>query len=44
MNDDYSDIINLPHFHAEDKPYMDEIERAAQFSAFDPFDFSSSGT
>lgn len=30
----YDDIINLPHFHAKNKPYMSLSERAAQFMPF----------
>lgn len=32
--DDYADIINLPHFHAPDRPYMPMSARAAQFMPF----------
>ncbi len=31
---DYDDIINLPHFHAPGKAYMDNSARAAQFMPF----------
>ena len=30
----YDDIINLPHFHAEGKPYMSNRDRSAQFMPF----------
>ena len=30
----YTDIIDLPHFHAEGRPYMPNSERAAQFMPF----------
>ena len=30
----FDDIINLPHFHAENKPFMPLSERAAQFLPF----------
>lgn len=30
----YDDIINLEHFHAEDKPFMSNSERSAQFMPF----------
>ncbi|MBQ5812279.1 hypothetical protein IIW29_01745 [Candidatus Saccharibacteria bacterium] len=33
MND-YSDIIDLPHFHAPDRPYMPMSARAGQFMPF----------
>ncbi len=31
---DYSGIINFPHFHNSDKPYMSMHDRAAQFAPF----------
>ena len=34
MNDDYSDIINLPHFEPQRHPRMPLPERAAQFAPF----------
>lgn len=34
MNDDYSDIINLPHFEPHRHPRMPLAERAAQFAPF----------
>ncbi len=33
-NDDYSDIINLPHHVSAKRPQMPMIDRAAQFSPF----------
>ena len=30
----YDNIINLPHFHAPDRPYMSRNDRAAQFAPF----------
>lgn len=30
----YDNIINLPHFHAPDHPYMNRNDRAAQFTPF----------
>lgn len=30
----YDDIIDLPAFHAEGRPYMKNSERAAQFMPF----------
>ncbi len=30
----YDDIINLPHFHAEGRPYMSKHDRAGQFMPF----------
>ncbi len=30
----YDDIIDLPHFHAEGRPYMSAEQRAAQFMPF----------
>ena len=30
----YDDIINLPHFHAEGRPYMNKHDRAGQFMPF----------
>ena len=30
----YADIINLPHFHAPDRPYMSAHDRAAQFAPY----------
>lgn len=30
----YDDIINLPHFHADGRPYMNKRSRAAQFMPF----------
>ena len=30
----YADIIDLPHYHVPGKPYMDDLSRSAQFSAF----------
>ncbi len=34
MKNDYSDIINHPHYVSKTRPQMSEIERAAQFSPF----------
>lgn len=31
---DYTDIIDLPHFHAPGRPFMPNSERAAQFMPF----------
>ena len=31
---DYTDIIDLLHFHAPGRPYMSNSERAAQFMPF----------
>lgn len=31
---DYTDIIDLSHFHAPGRPYMSNSERAAQFMPF----------
>lgn len=30
----YDDIINLPHFHAKNRPFMSRQARAAQFMPF----------
>ncbi len=30
----YSDIIDLPHFHAPARPYMSMLGRAAQFAPY----------
>lgn len=30
----YDDIIDLPHFHDPNKPYMANHDRAAQFAAY----------
>ena len=30
----YDDIINLPHYHVPDKPYMPIRDRAGQFMPF----------
>ena len=30
----YDDIIDLPHFHADGKPYMSMRDRAGQFMPF----------
>ena len=30
----YDDIINLPHFHNPDKPFMPMRDRAAQFAPY----------
>lgn len=30
----YDDIINLPHFHAPDKPFMSLRDRAGQFAPY----------
>jgi hypothetical protein len=30
----YGDIINLPHFHNPDKPFMSMRDRAAQFAPY----------
>ena len=30
----YDDIIDLPHFHAENRPYMNMHDRAGQFMPF----------
>lgn len=34
MKNDYSDIIDHPHYVSKTRPQMSEIERAAQFSPF----------
>jgi len=34
MKNDYSDIIDHPHYVSKTRPQMPEIERAAQFSPF----------
>ena len=34
MNDQYDDIINLPHHVSATRPQMSMLERAAQFSPF----------
>lgn len=34
MKNDYSDIINHPHYVSKTRPQMSELERAAQFSPF----------
>lgn len=34
MQNDYSDIINHPHYVSKTRPQMSELERAAQFSPF----------
>lgn len=34
MKNNYSDIINHPHYVSKTRPQMSEIERAAQFSPF----------
>ncbi|MBQ2097568.1 MAG: hypothetical protein IKP73_02795 [Bacteroidales bacterium] len=34
MNDNYSDIINLPHHVSTRHPQMPMIDRAAQFAPF----------
>lgn len=33
-NEDYSDIINLPHHRSKKRPHMSNHSRAAQFAAF----------
>ena len=30
----YDDIIDLPHYHDPDKPFMSHRDRAAQFAPF----------
>ena len=30
----YDDIIDLPHFHDPDKPFMSHHDRAAQFAPY----------
>ena len=30
----YDDIIDLPHYHADGRPYMSMRDRAAQFAPF----------
>lgn len=30
----YADIINLPHYHDPQRPYMSRQDRAAQFAPF----------
>ena len=30
----YKDIIDLPHFHDKEKPYMNIEKRAAQFASY----------
>ena len=34
MKNDYSDIIDHPHYVSKTRPQMSELERAAQFSPF----------
>lgn len=34
MKNDYSDIIDHPHYVSKIRPQMSELERAAQFSPF----------
>lgn len=34
MNEQYKEIINLPHHVSEKRPHMSMIDRAAQFSPF----------
>ena len=34
MNNNYDDIINLPHYQSKTRPHMSNYERAAQFSPF----------
>ncbi len=34
MNENYKEIINLPHHVSEKRPHMSMIDRAAQFSPF----------
>ena len=34
MKNDYSDIINHPHYVSKTRPQMSELERAAQFAPF----------
>lgn len=34
MNDDYSDIIGLPHHQSATRPRMSVADRAAQFAPF----------
>ena len=34
MKNNYSDIINHPHYVSKTRPQMSELERAAQFSPF----------
>ncbi len=34
MKNDYSDIIDHPHYISKTRPQMSELERAAQFSPF----------
>jgi len=34
MNDDYRDIINLPHHQSTKRPHMSQHDRAAQFAPF----------
>ncbi len=34
MNDNYEDIIHLPHFVSKNRPHMSNADRAAQFSPF----------
>jgi len=34
MNNDYSDIINLPHHRSTKHPHMSQLDRAAQFAPF----------
>ena len=33
-NDDYKDIINMPHHVSHTRPHMDIRDRAAQFAPF----------
>jgi hypothetical protein len=30
----YDDIINLPHYHNPDKPFMSMSDRSAQFASY----------
>lgn len=34
----YREIIDLPHFHAPNRPYLSHIKRAAQFMPFKSLD------
>lgn len=38
MNDDYSDIIDMPHHISDKHPRMSREKRAAQFSPFAALD------